>query len=53
MPNDQLELTARMKEAHEKILSNPSFQAEPLYSQKRKYPEVKRRYGIESVDRCR
>lgn len=36
MPNDQLELTARMKEANVKILSNPSFQAEPLCSQKKK-----------------
>lgn len=49
MPNDQLELTARMKEANVKILSNLSFQAEPLCSQKKKNLEVKRQCRIENL----
>lgn len=54
MPNDQLELAARTKEANEKILSNLSFQAEPLCNQKRKSLEVKRQYRIERIgaDKC-
>lgn len=49
MTDDQPELTARIKEANEKILSNFSLQTELLCNQKRKSLEVKKHYRIERI----
>lgn len=50
VPYDQLELTTRMKEANKKILSNLSFQAGQLCSQKKKKSlDFKGQYRIESL----